>query len=163
VIRALVAGGGLVAVYLLALASLEPWDVAIGAVLAASVLVVFRRFLRHTAQPAEFPLRRVLAFFPFALVVLRDIVVGTWQVARIVLHLQPLERPGIVAIPIGERSHRGVIVTAFVATLSPGEYLVDVDTARGVILLHVLDARDPDEVRARLAAFYERWQRPVFP
>jgi hypothetical protein len=31
------------------------------------------------------------------------------------------------------------------------------------MLLHVLDARDPEAVRRRLDAFYERWQRPVFP
>ena len=154
----------LAAVYLLVLASLDPWDALAGLLLGTIVLAGFRRFLRQEASGrGERPLRRLWAVVPFALVVLRDIVVGTWDVASVVLHLRPLRSPGIVAIPIGRRSERGLVVTAFVATLSPGEFLVDVDRARGVMLMHVLDASDPDGVRARFEHFYERWQSPVFP
>jgi multisubunit Na+/H+ antiporter MnhE subunit len=48
-------------------------------------------------------------------------------------------------------------------TLSPGSVLVDIDWQRRDMLLHVIDASDPDAVRADLERFYDRYQRRVFP
>jgi multicomponent Na+:H+ antiporter subunit E len=44
---------------------------------------------------------------------------------------------------------------------APDEYPVDVDAARDVLIVHVLDDRDPAAIRARHARAYERWQRPL--
>jgi multisubunit Na+/H+ antiporter MnhE subunit len=68
-----------------------------------------------------------------------------------------------VRIPIGLRSERGVAVSALTTTLSPGTVLIDVDAERRELLVHVIDATDPDEVRARAQRFYDRYQRNVFP
>jgi multicomponent K+:H+ antiporter subunit E/multicomponent Na+:H+ antiporter subunit E len=46
---------------------------------------------------------------------------------------------------------------------SPGEFLVDVDWIERVMLIHVLDASDPEEVRRDHQRFYVRFQRAVFP
>ena len=150
-------------VYALVLASFQPWDLAIGAALSGATLLLFRRAI-FTGPPAG-PglLRRIAAFVPFTGAILRDIAIGAWQVILVVLHLRPLVRPGIVAVPIGDRTPVGVAVTALATGLSPGTYLVDVDRRRGVLLLHVLDARDPDAVRAAQQRFYDRYQRHVFP
>jgi multicomponent Na+:H+ antiporter subunit E len=151
-------------VYLLALASLDPLDALLGAVVAAALVAVLRPF---AFEPPPRPLgevpRRLLAAIPLTLVTLRDITVGTWDVALVVLHLRPLGTPGIVAVPIGGRTETGIVATTLLVTLAPGEFLVDVDRERGVMLFHVLDASDPDAVRARMADFYERYQRKVFP
>jgi multicomponent Na+:H+ antiporter subunit E len=156
---ALVAG-----TYLLMLASVDPLDVAAGLVVAGGTLFGFRRFLfGHASGGGPGLLARALAFPPFVVAVLRDVTIGTWDVALIVLHLRPLRQPGIVAIPFGERSDVGVVVGALVATISPGELLVDIDRERRVMLLHVIDATDPDAVRRQHDAFYERFQRKVFP
>jgi multisubunit Na+/H+ antiporter MnhE subunit len=40
---------------------------------------------------------------------------------------------------------------------------IDLDEAAGVMLLHVIDASDPEQVRAAHLRFYERYQRRVFP
>ncbi len=106
---------------------------------------------------------RLVAFVPFAVVIVWDILKGTWNVSLVVLHLRPLACPGLVAVPIAERSRLGVAVSALALSLSPGSFLVDVDWERGVILFHVLDASDPDRIRADLHRFYRRYQRPVFP
>ncbi len=157
-------GALLATTYLLMLASLDRWDVVLAAALAAMLIASLRRFL-FAGKPgklADVPLR-VVRGFPLAGAVLREIVVGTWQVALVVLHARPLAAPGIVAVPIGERTRLGVAVTGLLATLAPGEFLVDVDWRRRVLLFHVLDASDPDAVRERHARFYERYQRAVFP
>jgi multisubunit Na+/H+ antiporter MnhE subunit len=151
-------------VYALTVASFDPWDLALGIGAAALTLLLFRRFLfGDRPAPIEGLGRRALGIPRLAWHVLADITAGTWRVAAVVLHLRRLEHPGIVAIPLGERTELGTVVSAFASTLSPGEYLVDIDWERRCLLMHVLDAGDPDAVRARFADFYERSQRRVFP
>ena len=152
-------------VYAFVLVSFHPWDLLAGVLLSAAVLWAFRAFLfgSEAGRAEGGPPRRMLAFVPFCLAVARDVAVDGWHVALIVLHLRPLEHPGIVAIPIGERTPTGVAVSSLVTGLTPGSFLVEVDYDRGVMLFHMLDASDPDSIRARLRRFYERYQRQVFP
>jgi multicomponent Na+:H+ antiporter subunit E len=155
----------LVVIYALTLASFEPWDLLAGLVVAAALLVATRGLrLEHGADGAAPPLWRRLARFPaLCLAVAREIVVGTWQVTLVVTRLRPLREPGIVAIPVGDRTTAGVAASALLATLSPGEVFVDLDEGRRLMLVHVLDASDPEAVRRRYDAFYRRHQRGVFP
>lgn len=154
----------LVAVYALTLASAHPLDVVAGGIVAAALLASLRRFL-FSGEPLAPPslATRIVSFPRFALAVACEVARGTWLVARVVTGRRPLPRPGIVSVPIGERTRGGVAATALAVTLSPGEVFVDVDWEREVMLLHVLDAGDPDAVRRHHAAFYDRHQRPVFP
>jgi multisubunit Na+/H+ antiporter MnhE subunit len=151
-------------VYALTLGSLDPWDLLVGALIAASLLAFFQTTVigRRPAPLPDLP-SRLLAFVPFAVRIVRDIGVGTWQVALVMLHLRPLRHPGLVTVPIGDRSHRGVAVTALVTTISPGSFFIDADWERGEMLFHFLDASDPDAIRRDLAHVYQRYQRHVFP
>jgi multicomponent Na+:H+ antiporter subunit E len=47
--------------------------------------------------------------------------------------------------------------------LTPDTVVVELDEERGEMLLHVIDARDPDAVRAEQLHSYRRRQRRVFP
>lgn len=148
-------------VYALVLGSFDPLDLLLGLALSGVLLFVFRDYLFAGAEMNGTLLGRAAAFTPFVLAVLRDVVIGTWEVTLVTLHLRPLKCPGIVAVPIGERTPVGVAVSALVTTLSPGAFLIDVE--RGVMLLHVIDATDPEAVRERHQEFYRRYQRKVFP
>lgn len=151
--------------YALVLASFDPWDLLLGFALSATLLFLFRGPVLGAASDSE-PKNlsgRLVAFVPFTVVVFRDIVVGTWEVTLVTLHLRRLLNPGIVAVPIGERTSSGVTVSALVTTLSPGAFLVDVDEEKGVMLIHAIDAGDPDAVRRAHQEFYRRYQRKVFP
>ncbi len=157
-------------VYALALASFHPWDLLFGAGLSAALLLASRRFVFGADGTAPRPggreftlLARVVAFVPFAAVVFREILVGTWEVTLVTLHLRPLVRPGIVAVPVGDRTPTGVAVWAVVTGLPPGSFFADVDRERGVVLIHVLDARDPEAFRRQQEDFYRRYQSKVFP
>ena len=160
----LIPAGGLVLIYLLTLASGDPIDVATGAIIGVLLLFGLAGRLRvgHRMTAPGFA-ARVLWFPVFAGAVLGEIGRGTWDVALRVLHLRTADRPGVVRVPIGARSDRGVAVSALAETLSPGAVLVDIDWQRRDMLVHVIDASDPDGVRARLERFYERYQRRVFP
>lgn len=151
-------------VYALVLASFEPWDLAIGAAVSGVLFFAARGYLfgDEPEMGGSLP-GRVAAFAPFAVAVVWEVVVGTWEVALVTLHLRALENPGIVAIPIGERTPTGIAVTALVMTLSPGEFLVEIDWERKVMLMHVIDATDPGTIREKHGEFYRRYQRKVFP
>ena len=151
-------------VYALALASFHPLDLLFGAALSAALVFASRRFVfGDDPVRGTSPFGRAAAFLPFSFAIFRDIIVGTWEVTLVTLHFRPLNEPGIVAVPIGERTRTGVAVWAVVTGLPPGSFFVDIDRERGVALIHVLDSRDPDGFRREQEEFYRRYQSNVFP
>lgn len=151
-------------VYLMVLTSFDPWDVLMGVIVSAGLVLAFRGFvIAGTPLPPRALLGRFLAFWPYAVAVVWDILLGAWNVVRIVLRVRPLVHPGIVAVPIEDRTRTGVAVSAIATTLSPGTFLVDVDWERRVMLIHAIDASDPDAVREAHQSMYRRFQRHVFP
>jgi multisubunit Na+/H+ antiporter MnhE subunit len=154
-------------VFCLTLATNDPWDILVGAVLGSIVFGVF-----HDALPSipgkpksELPSLpyRMLHFIPFAGITIWEILIGSVRVALIVVGLRKLEHPGIVAVPIAGRSKMGVVVTGITTSMAPGSIVLDVDWDRQLMLVHVIDASDPDKVRADMQALYDRYQRKVFP
>ncbi len=155
---------GLTLVYALALGSFHPLDLLFGAGLSATLVVASRRFVFGGGpRGGSSLLGRVVAFVPFSFAVFREVVAGTWEVTLLTLHLRPLKKPGIVAVPIGERTRAGVAVWAIVTGLPPGSFFVDVDRERGVVLIHIIDAGDPEAFRRKEENFYRRYQSKVFP
>ncbi len=149
-------------IYAMVLASFHPLDLLFGAVLSGALLYAFRPFVFDgRADPLPGLLGRCLWFFPFVGAVFLDVVKGTWEVALVTLHLRPLVSPGIVKVPVGERTPTGVAVSALVTTLSPGAFLIEANEE--FMLLHFMDASDPDSVRESHEEFYLRYQRKVFP
>jgi multicomponent Na+:H+ antiporter subunit E len=156
--------GLLALIYVLTLASLEPWDV-VGGVLIAAVLLALSQRVTIGHRPARLPdlPARMVGFFPFAGRVAFGMIRDAWNVALVMIHLRPLGHPGIVTIPIANRSHRGIAVTALVTTISPGSYFLGVDWEHEQMLFHFLDASDPDAIRADRERLYDGYQRHVFP
>ena len=154
----------LAAIYALVISSFDPMDLLMGFGFGLAILLGFHRFVFvDPPLPPGTLLRRTIAFFPFALAVTYEIIVGTWAVALVVLGLRPLRSPGIVEVPIGSRTPLGVAVTGLAITLSPGSILVDVDWEEAAMLVHVIDASDPDAVIAHIQRTYDRYQRKAFP
>jgi multisubunit Na+/H+ antiporter MnhE subunit len=158
--RIVLATAALTTVYLLVLTSVHPGDVLVGAVLAAAIAA---RLARPTARVGPSLTRRLAATPAFVLGTLVDMVRGNWHVALYVLGRRRLESPGIVAIPRGDRTSTGVAAWGYITAISPDEIVLEADDEQGVLLVHLLDARDVPAIRARHADTYERRQRHVFP
>ncbi len=150
--------------YALTVASFAWEDLVFGAGLTAVLLALFRNVLLPSALPSN---RRVLisiiAFPLFVLGTIREIFTGTWLVARHVIGLQPLEHPGIVRIPIGERTAVSRAMAGYVITVSPGTFLVDFDEETNEMLVHAIDASDPDALRRHYQSLYEGYERHFVP
>ncbi|MCT2582151.1 Na+/H+ antiporter subunit E [Actinophytocola gossypii] len=152
----------LTAIYLLVLTSLRPGDVLTGLVLA-TVLVVVARRLRPAEAAASGPLLRRLAGVP-ALVggTLVDLVRGTWDTAVCLCGRGPVHG-GLVEVPIRPCARAGAAAWGVRVGFVPDTVVVEIDEQAGRMLLHVLDARDPEAVVAAQHDLYERRQRRVFP
>lgn len=149
--------------YALTLGSTDPVDFGTGALLGGALVWLLGRRLGGPSGPKPILWRRLVWFPVFAGAVFVDAIADTWDVALRVLHVRSVGHQGFVRVPVGDRSERGVAVSALVMTLSPGAVLIDVDADRGEMLFHVMDASDPDAWRARQARLYDRYQRRVFP
>jgi multisubunit Na+/H+ antiporter MnhE subunit len=151
VTRVLVVGAGLAAVYLLVLTSVAPGDVAAAAVLGFGAAVLLRPgsaaartntlHLRRRAVPGL--LWRTAA----------EMVRGSWRTVRFCLGWAG--EPGFVEIPRDGRTDLDVALWGLVTGEAPDEIVVDVDDERDVLVVHLIDAGDPDGVRARHRADLE--------
>lgn len=162
----------LLVIYLLTLGSFAWGDIAIGLVLAALMELGWRhRAARGGTIGSEEdnasqrpPLHRSLLALPaLVLAVVAEITRGTWDVAQYSLGLREVEHDGIVEIELKGISEEGVAAWAFISTISPGELVLEVDEERGLLVIHALDASDPEAIRARHYELYERYQRKVVP
>lgn len=140
---------GFAAVYLLVVTSLHPGDVALGVLLGVLVAIGLRqRGSGHAARQAVPP------SLPAAVAVIAattaEIVRGTWRTARFCLANS--DRSGFVEIPRAGRSRRNVAFWGVLTGEAPDEIPVDVDDERDLLIVHLIDASDPDAVRQRHAA-----------
>jgi multisubunit Na+/H+ antiporter MnhE subunit len=155
----LLRAAGLVAIYLLVLTSASPGDVVVGALLALPIAIALRP--RGPRRPTDRIPTRVWAAGGLLAQTAAEMVRGSWRVARFCLRGDG--SPGFVEIPQGDRSPAAVATWGLLTGEAPDEIVVDVDDHRHVLIVHLVDASDPDAVRARHARTHERWLRRAVP
>lgn len=149
--RLIIQALALMTIYLLVLTSAKPADAAAGFLLGLVLAVTLRPRVRvRRATPS---LRGLVALFALTAV---EMVLGSWRTARFCL--RGGGQPGFVEIPRGDRSRHAVALWGVLTGESPDEVPVDVDEERDVLIVHLIDASDPDAVRDRHRRAYERAQ-----
>jgi multisubunit Na+/H+ antiporter MnhE subunit len=155
----LVRAAGLAAVYLLVVTSVSPGDLAVGAAIGVAVAAALRR--AEPRRPARPWPGRIAAAAVVAFQTAAEMARGSWRVARFCLGSPA--GPGLVELPRGGRTAAGVAFWGVLTGEAPDEVPVDVDDERDVLVVHLVDAGDPDGVRERHRLAYERWQGKVVP
>lgn len=143
----------LAAIYLLVLTSFAPFDIAAGLVLGLAVATALRQKATVSAQPSLTggPLALTRAFLSTG----REMIVGSWRVVRFCL--QPgRAAPGFVELPRGERTRADLALWGLLTGEAPDEVPVDIDEERGTLVVHLVDASDPEAVRTRHRLAHER-------
>ena len=120
--------------------------------------VVRKQVIPRPLPPNGFSLHLVIYAPVLLWYLFIDILKGTWIVSTTTLGIRPLRKPGIVKMPIGGHSPYGVGPVGYFITLSPGSFLVDVDWDAGEMLVHVIDASDPEAVRKDAEKYYRLWE-----
>ena len=120
---------------------------------------------RATAQwwpdrPQGFRLGKM---FAYVILVIWDIIIANIQVAWIVLTRRNSKlRPAWVVIPLELRSPEAITVLAGTITLTPGTVSADLSDNGHTLLVHALDAADPDAVRDEIKQRYEARLKEIF-
>jgi multicomponent Na+:H+ antiporter subunit E len=156
--RVVIQALALMGVYLLVMTSAKPADAAAGLLLGLVLAIALRPRLPGR-RPATPGLAGLLALGPVLAQTAVEMARGTWRTA--LFCLRGTGEPGFVEIPRGERSRHSVALWGVLTGEAPDEVPVDVDEERQVLIVHLLDASDPDAVRERHRRAYERVQRKV--
>ncbi|WP_089153765.1 Na+/H+ antiporter subunit E [Micromonospora sp. NBS 11-29] len=93
-----------------------------------------------------------------------ELVSASLHVAAVALRVGYRPRGAIIAVPLRVRTDLNLALTAEVISLVPGTLILDVDRARGVLYVHVLDVRRPEDLtgsRDRVRAVERRIVRAV--
>jgi len=137
--------------------SVAPLHLASGVLLAVLVPMLLNRALEDPVC-----IRRPGVALRLAGVVLWDIVVANFAVARRVLG--PLRRlkPGFVEVPVDLAHPDALALLASIIAITPGTVVADVDEGRTRILVHVLDLDDPARLVAEIKRRYEQPLREIF-
>ncbi|MGR3466112.1 Na+/H+ antiporter subunit E [Limimaricola sp.] len=96
-------------------------------------------------------------------IVIWDIIVANVQVAMIVLFKRNADMaPNWVVIPLELRTPEAITMLAGTITLTPGTVSADLSADGAALLVHALDAPDPDAVRDEIKSRYERRLKEIF-
>ncbi len=96
------------------------------------------------------------ALLRLVLVVLWDIVVSNFSVAKLVLWPRARPQPRWVPVALDITHPLGIALFASIITMTPGTVSCVVDEAGRRILVHALDGGDPGAMAAQMKQRYER-------
>jgi len=127
------------------------------------ILGILIPILTAAYWPQRPPLHHPMKVLGYILIVVWDIIVANVQVALIVLFKRnSAMSPNWVAIPLDIRTPEAIAVLAGTITLTPGTVSADLSDEGHTLLVHALDAPDPDAVRDEIKNRYERRLKEIF-
>ncbi|EIM24624.1 Na+/H+ antiporter subunit E [Microvirga lotononidis] len=148
----------LLGLWLLLNQSVSPGQIVLGAVLA-----VLGAWAMAALRPEKPRIRRPGAALRLAGMVFVDILRSNLAVGRIIVRSrQPGVNAGFLTIPLDMRSRHGLAVLSIIITSTPGTIWVNYDTAKGTLLLHVLDLVDETAWIRLIKDRYERLLMEIF-
>lgn len=153
---------------LLTLLLIVVWQMLVNKVTAGSLLLglvfgLLIPILTAAYWPDRPKLKRPLKFASFAAIVLWDICVANLVVARIILFRRNAElRSQWISVPLDLTSPEAITVLAGTITMTPGTVSSDISACGRALLVHCLDAEDPQAVREQIKTRYERRLKEIF-
>ena len=135
----------------------------LGNLLLGTILALIIPVITSPYWPNRPHLRSVPRIVEYVLVVLWDICVANVQVAFIILFKTNADtKSAWISIPLELRTPEAITVLAGTITMTPGTVSSDVSADGRSLLVHCLDAPDPDAVRDQIKARYERRLKEIF-
>ncbi len=131
-------------------ASLSAGHLLLAALFAVAIPIALKPLRGERAR-----VRRPGVVIALGLVVLRDIVVSSIEVAWRVLGPASRIRPGFVWVPLAIRDPHGISALAGIITMTPGTLSADLSEDRGHLLVHALDLGDAQALVASIKSRYE--------
>jgi multicomponent K+:H+ antiporter subunit E len=138
-------------------------QVTTGSLLLGLALGLAIPILTAAYWPDRPKLRKPLKVAEYLLVVLWDICIASLVVARIILFRRSSQlNSAWITVPLDLRAPEAITVLAGTITMTPGTVSSDVSACGRALLVHCLDAPDPDAVRDEIKSRYERRLMEIF-
>ena len=148
----------LVTMWMLVLNDLSFGGFVLGAVFATLVPLFTAPF-----WPERPPVRYGWRLIAYALLVIGDIIVANFQVARLILFRRNRDlRSCWLSIPLDLQSAEAITVLAGTISLTPSTVSADISTDGRHLLVHALDSSDPRAEVVRIKARYEKRLMEIF-
>lgn len=130
---------------------------ALGSLLAIIVPLLTRSFW---PDPPRLP--RPWLALRFLGVFAADIFTANWRVARQVIGPLCQLSPAYVEVPLDLRDPFLATLLGSIVSLTPGTVAIDVDQQRWILLVHALDAPDPQALVREIKQRYEQPLKEIF-
>lgn len=138
--------------------SFSPGTVVFGLLLGIAIPI-----LTSAYWPNRPVMKKPLRMLFYVLIVIWDIIVANVQVALIVLFKRNSDmRTTWVNIPLDLRTPEAIAILAGTITLTPGTVSADLSDQGHALLVHALDAADPEAVRDQIKTRYEHRLKEIF-
>ncbi|MBT0671436.1 Na+/H+ antiporter subunit E [Novosphingobium profundi] len=148
----------LLVMWMIVFNSLNPGVALLGLVFAVLVPLFSAPFWPERAR-----IRFGWPLLAYVLLVVWDIVVANFQVARLILFKRTRDfRPAWLSIPLELHSAEAITVLAGTISLTPGTVSVDISTDARHLLVHALHTEDPEAEIAQIKTRYERRLLEIF-
>jgi multicomponent K+:H+ antiporter subunit E len=135
----------------------------LGSLVMAVILATLIPLLTARWWPDRPEIRRPLALVGYGILVLWDVLVANFHVARIILFL-PADRirSAWICVPLDLTSPEAISLLAGTITMTPGTLTADLAADGRALLIHALHAPDPDAIRDEIKARYESRLKRIF-
>lgn len=135
----------------------------VGSLVMAIILATIIPLLTSAWWPNRPQVKRPFALAAYALLVLWDVIVANFQVARIVLFM-PRDKiqSAWITVPLDLTTPEAISLLAGTITMTPGTLTADTSACGRALLVHALHAPDPDAVRDDIKARYEARLKRIF-
>lgn len=135
----------------------------LGSLVMAVILATAIPLITSAWWPDRPRVKRPFGLAAYAVLVLWDVIVANFQVARIVLFMPRDQiRSNWVAIPLDLTSPEAITLLAGTITMTPGTLTADMSADGRALLVHALHAPYPDAVRDDIKARYETRLKRIF-
>lgn len=146
-------------VWAIALGPPTPLNLFIGFVVGYLTLgLAWRLGLNYTDEPEKRTnyFGRVFQIVGFVLFFTRELIVANLRMAYYAV--SPLSRlhPGVVSLDITGMSNLEITVLANLITLTPGTLSLDISEDRSQLMVHCMDASDPEKVKLDIREGFQR-------
>ncbi|MFN4058162.1 MAG: Na+/H+ antiporter subunit E [Roseinatronobacter sp.] len=137
--------------------------VTLNAIVFGLILGTILPLITSAYWPEVPRLRNPKMIAEYILVVLWDICVANVQVAKIILFKPNAQlQPAWITIPLDLRTPEAITIFAGTITMTPGTVASDLSQDGRSLLVHCLDAPDPDTTVAEIKSRYERRLKEIF-
>lgn len=147
-------------IWAIALGPPSPWNLLVGFVVGYLMLALSWRLGLHYRdsddQKETTYFKRVFQIIGFLLFFTKEMIVANVRMAYYTV--SPLSRlkPGIVAVEIDGLSNLEITILANLITLTPGTLSLDVSEDRSQLIVHCMDATDPEKIKREIHEGFQR-------